>query len=108
MRSRPPLESLALILDRMANEEVIRCLELLPSLKELSIRFAEDIADALIFPGLDDAHTRRKLCPNLELIEINSIDGSEVETISRKVLDIMASRTFKGVPMTRVVFPTFQ
>lgn len=92
-RSRPPLESLTLISDWMTNEEVIRCLELLPSLRELSIRFTEDIADALRFPAPDEESTQRRLCPVLKLIEFNDVtpDVSN-EEFSSKVQDMVASR----------------
>ena len=106
-RSKPPLESLVLVLDWMSNEELIRSLELLPSLKAMTIRFNETVAEALVFRHLGGSNTQMRLCPILELIEINDIGDASIEKVSTKIQNIIASRESDGISPLRTALATF-
>ena len=79
---------------------------MLPSLKELSIGFSENVTEALLFGGI---HTETRLCPILELIEINDIGNATVERVSAKIQNIIASRASAsdGMSPLRAILPGF-
>lgn len=96
-RSNPSLESLVLCNDWMTNAEVLRCLELLPSLRKLRARFSQEIADALRFLVPEDAlRGKAILCPLLESVELNSItDQANAASVIQRITDVRGSLKIK-------------